>query len=295
MIEFRHVHKCLGKKHVLNDVNLQIETGKIFGLIGPNGAGKSTLLRLLAGIYRCDGGMILMDGEKLYDNASCKQDVLFISDDPFQFFHATLKEMKSFYQTWYEFDEQVYQAYLEQFHLDETKPLVNFSKGMKRQAFILLGLAIAPRYLLLDEAFDGLDPLMRRYFKTAISERIAKKAMSVIIASHDLKEMEDFCDCFAMIEDGKIHTSGDMQETLSDIHRIQMAFAHPIDDAWFTELDLIHKEIKSKVVNLYVRGDIEKIETYLRTLAPLMMEVLPVNLEEFFIQEVIGRREEAKR
>lgn len=294
MIELRHVNKCLGKKHVLKDVSAKIEDGTIFGLIGPNGAGKSTLLRLLAGIYRCDGGSILLDGEKLYDHEACKQNVLFISDDPFQFFHATLKEMKEFYQTWYSFDENSYERYLKQFHLDENKPLMNFSKGMKRQAFILLGLAVAPRYLLLDEAFDGLDPMMRRHFKSAISERITEKKMTVIISSHDLKEMEDLCDCFAMLEDGKITTSGDVYDTLSQIHRIQMAFANDIDPAIFAAMDPISVEIRSKVVNLYVRGDLNKICAYLDTLHPLIKEVLPVNLEEFFIQEVIGRKEAGK-
>lgn len=292
MIELRHVNKCLGKKHVLKDVNGKIEDGMIFGLIGPNGAGKSTLLRLLAGIYRCDGGGIYMDGEKIFNNADCKRQILFISDDPFQFFHATLEEMKEFYATWYDLDEQIYHMYLDMFHLDETKPLVNFSKGMKRQAFIILGLAIAPRYLLLDEAFDGLDPLMRRHFKSAISERIAEKRMTVIISSHDLQEMEDLCDAFAMLEDGKICTSGEMDQTLAKVHRIQMAFAEMVPDDCFQGLDIVSLEIRSKVANLYVRGNIDKITAYLATLEPLMLEVLPVHLEELFIQEVTYRREE---
>ena len=206
MIECRNVYKFLGKKQVLQDVNLRIPDGSIFGLIGPNGAGKSTLLRMLAGIYQCDGGQIVLDEERVFDHPSCKRQIMFISDEPFQFFHATLKDMKNFYQDWYRVDERLYHHYLNLFHLDENQLLKNFSKGMKRQAFILLGLAASPRYLLLDEAFDGLDPMMRHHFKNVISERIADQKMSVIIASHDLKEMEAVWDMFAMLENGQIRT-----------------------------------------------------------------------------------------
>lgn len=287
MIECRNVYKFLGKKQVLNDVNLQIQDGTIFGLIGPNGAGKSTLLRMLAGIYQCDGGQIVLDEERIFDHAECKKQILFISDEPFQFFHATLKDMKAFYQDWYPVDERLYHHYLTLFHLDENQPLKNFSKGMKRQAFILLGLAASPRYLLLDEAFDGLDPMMRHHFKHVISERIADQKMSVIIASHDLKEMEAFCDTFAMLEHGQIRTSGAMDQELAKVHRIQLAFQEAVDPSVFESMDIVTMQIRSRVVNLYVRGDVEKVKAYLQTLHPVVMEILPVNLEEMFIQEVL--------
>lgn len=292
MMECRNVYKFLGKKQVLEDVNCQIDTGTIFGLIGPNGAGKSTLLRIMAGIYQCDGGQVLLDGERVFDHPASKRQILFISDEPFQFFHATLKDMKQFYQDWYPVDEALYEHYLHQFHLDENQPLKQFSKGMKRQAFILLGLAAGPRYLLLDEAFDGLDPMMRRHFKQVISERIAERKMSVIIASHDLKEMEACCDTFAMLENGKIRTSGALDQELAKVHRIQLAFAQAVDPDVFKDLDLVTMQIRSRVVNLYVRGDQEKIAAYLKTLNPLVMEILPVNLEEMFIQEVYRDKEE---
>ena len=291
MIECRNVYKFLGKKQVLQDVNLRIPDGSIFGLIGPNGAGKSTLLRMLAGIYQCDGGQIVLDEERVFDHPSCKRQIMFISDEPFQFFHATLKDMKNFYQDWYRVDERLYHHYLNLFHLDENQLLKNFSKGMKRQAFILLGLAASPRYLLLDEAFDGLDPMMRHHFKNVISERIADQKMSVIIASHDLKEMEAFCDMFAMLENGQIRTGGSLDQELAKVHRIQMAFSETVDPAVFADMDVVTMQIRSRVVNLYVRGDIEKVEAYLKTLDPLVLEILPVNLEEMFIQEVVHGKE----
>ena len=286
MMELHQINKCLGKKHVLKDVTVSIPDGNIYGLIGPNGAGKSTLLRIIAGVYRADRGSMMLDKEPVYDNADKKRQVLFISDEPFQFFHATLKDMKNFYASWYDLDESLYQTYREQFHLDENKPLKNFSKGMKRQGFLIIALAIAPRYLLLDESFDGLDPIMRREFKSAITARIAQKQMTVILASHDIKEMQEICDAFAMLQDGQIVTSGNLVETLSQVHRIKLAFDQLIDPTWFEELDLISMRVTSKVVNLYVRGQEPALREYLSTLHPLMMEVLPVSLEELFIQKV---------
>ncbi len=291
MIEFQHVYKFLGKKQVLQDVNVTIPDGTVFGLIGANGSGKSTFLRLLSGIYQCDGGKILLDQEHIFDNRRCKKQILFISDEPFQFFRSTLADMKRFYSQWYKIDEDRYREYLTMFHLDEHKPLHNYSKGMKRQAFILLGLAASPRYLLLDEAFDGLDPMIRRYFKQVIAERIADKSMSVIISSHDLKEVQDFCDSFAMIENGSVSTSGEMNDALANIHHIQMAFHEEVKAEWFDQLDVITMQIRSKVVKLYVRGDEEKIRSYLKTLHPLVLELLPVQLEEMFIQSVIHQKE----
>ena len=291
MIEFQHVYKFLGKKQVLQDVNVTIPDGTVFGLIGASGSGKSTFLRLLSGIYQCDGGKILLDQEHIFDNRRCKKQILFISDEPFQFFRSTLADMKRFYSQWYKIDEDRYREYLTMFHLDEHKPLHNFSKGMKRQAFILLGLAASPRYLLLDEAFDGLDPMIRRYFKQVIAERIADKSMSVIISSHDLKEVQDFCDSFAMIENGSVSTSGEMNDALANIHHIQMAFHEEVKAEWFDQLDVITMQIRSKVVKLYVRGDEEKIRSYLKTLHPLVLELLPVQLEEMFIQSVIHQKE----
>lgn len=291
MIEFQHVYKFLGKKQVLQDVNVTIPDGTVFGLIGANGSGKSTFLRLLSGIYQCDGGKILLDQEHIFDNRRCKKQILFISDEPFQFFRSTLADMKRFYSQWYKIDEDRYREYLTMFHLDEHKPLHNFSKGMKRQAFILLGLAASPRYLLLDEAFDGLDPMIRRYFKQVIAERIADKSMSVIISSHDLKEVQDFCDSFAMIENGSVSTSGEMNDALANIHHIQMAFHEEVKAEWFDQLDVITMQIRSKVVKLYVRGDEEKIRSYLKTLHPLVLELLPVQQEEMFIQSVIHQKE----
>ena len=287
MIKVNHISKRLGNKLVLNDISLCIEDGIIFGLIGANGAGKSTLLRTIAGIYKSELGNVLLDEQKVFDHPEAKKEILLISDEPYHFFHSTLFEMKEFYKAWYpQFDEVLYNTYIQMFHLDDKKPMRNYSKGMKRQGFIILGLAIAPRYLLLDEAFDGLDPIMRMKFKQAIAQRIEEKQMSVIISSHNLKEMEDLCDNFGMLDEGVLDTSGNVLEAVEQVHKYQLVFREEKDKEDFKDIDYLSLQIESRVVNIVIRGKEEKIEAYLHTMHPLLLEVLPVNLEEIFIYEV---------
>lgn len=291
MLKISHVSKRFDTKIVLNDIHLEIEDGMIFGLIGPNGAGKSTLLRIIAGVYKSDLGAVYLDEQRVYNEPACKKEILLISDEPYYFFDATMRTMKVFYQVWYpDFDVDIYEKYVKLFHLDENKPLNSFSKGMRRQAYIIYGLAIAPRYLLLDEAFDGLDPMMRVHFKREIAKRIEEKKMSVIISSHNLEEMEDLCDSFGMLEDGGLQTAGNVVDVLGQVHKFQMAFAKAQSMEAFQQLDLLSISIESRVVYLVARGDVESITAYLDTLHPLMLEVLPVNLEEIFLYEV-GRKE----
>lgn len=290
MLKINHVSKRFDTRIVLNDINLEIEDGVIFGLIGPNGSGKSTLLRIIAGVYKCDLGCVYLDEQRVYNEPMCKKEILLISDESYYFFDATMRTMKDFYKVWYpEFDEDVYRTYVQLFHLDEHKLLNAFSKGMRRQAYIIFGLAIAPRYLLLDEAFDGLDPMMRVHFKREIAKRIEEKKMSVIISSHNLEEMEDLCDSFGMLEDGGLQTAGNVVDVLGQVHKFQMAFASEQQIETFQALDLLTITIESRVVTLVARGDVEGIRAYLNTLHPLMLEVLPVSLEEIFLYEVGGK------
>lgn len=290
MLEAKQIKKVLDQQVVLHELDMQVMDGSIYGLIGPNGAGKSTLLRVLSGVYQAEEGGVFMDGQAVYDDPLRKCDILLISDDPYYFYNASLADMKSFYKVSYpDFDEELYYRLLQMLELDEKKPLQNFSKGMKRQSFLVLGLAIAPRYLLLDEAFDGLDPHMRLLFKKLIARRIEEKAMSVIISSHNLKEMQEVCDSFGMLEGGKLITSGMLDETLDQVHKIQMAFSREMSETAFQELQTMSIKMRSRIVNIVVKGDIEEIKKYLNTLCPIMMEVLPVSLEEIFVYEMENR------
>ncbi len=233
MIEIKDVMKSFENKNVLNHLNVTISSGSIFGLIGPNGAGKSTLLYLLNGISKCDEGSILFDGKDVYENPDVKKDILFISDDPYYFHFATIDEMKDFYLTFYpQFNLETYQHYVDLFRLPQNKPLKDYSKGMKRQAMFALALAIAPKYLLLDEAFDGLDPVMRLAFKKAINQMIDEN-MTVIISSHNLRELEDICDSFGILDNGCMTTSGDLYDIKDHIHKIQLAFKEELNKEEF--------------------------------------------------------------
>lgn len=287
MIELNQVSKSFGPKKVLKQLNLTIPTGSIFGLVGPNGAGKSTLLYLLNGISKADHGSILYDDQEVYENTKIKNDILLICDDPYFFPHATIHMMRDFYKTWYpSLNEDTLYKYAEIFALPTNKPINDFSKGMKRQTMLAIALAIAPKYLLLDEAFDGLDPVMRLTFKRALTTLIENRDITVIISSHNLRELEDICDCFGILDEGIISTSGDLHETKDHIHKIQLAFKEELDRERFDHLDLLSFKSQSRVITMVVKGDIEDIKTYLYSLKPLMLEVLPVNLEEIFIYEM---------
>lgn len=287
MLKVETVSKKLGNKTVLENCSLTVQNGSVLGLIGPNGAGKSTLLRCICDVYQCDEGSITLDGETIHENEYLKQNILYLSDDPYYMYNATIKDMKEFYQIFYpQFDEQLYQKYLKIFKLDENKVMNNFSKGMKRQAFILMALAISPKLLLLDESFDGLDPMMRLLFKRAISECIEKKDISIIISSHNLRELEDICDAFAILEDAHIETSGMIDDTKEAIHKIQIAFREEKNREDFESLDIMHYAKTGRIITLVVKGNLEEIKHQIQSLDPLMMDILPVNLEEIFIYEM---------
>lgn len=287
MLNIRCVSKKLGNKKVLDQVNLQIQDGSIFGLVGPNGAGKSTLLRILAGVIREDAGVVTWDNEPIFDNPAVKKDILFISDEPYYFYNASISDMKQFYQLWYpSFDEDEYAHYLKLFHLDEKMPLAQFSKGMKRQAFIIFALAIAPKLLLLDEVFDGLDPMMRLMFQRALAKSVEEKKMTVLISSHNIRELEDICDSFGILDDHCITTSGDIESVRENVHAIQLAFKEEVDPSLFDHLDVLSIRVESKFAKLVVKGNVEKTINYLRSLDPVILEVQNINLEEVFLYEM---------
>lgn len=287
MLNIRCVSKKLGNKKVLDQVNLQIQDGSIFGLVGPNGAGKSTLLRILAGVIREDAGVVTWDNEPIFDNPAVKKDILFISDEPYYFYNASISDMKQFYQLWYpSFDEDEYAHYLKLFHLDEKMPLAQFSKGMKCQAFIIFALAIAPKLLLLDEVFDGLDPMMRLMFQRALAKSVEEKKMTVLISSHNIRELEDICDSFGILDDHCITTSGDIESVRENVHAIQLAFKEEVDPSLFDHLDVLSIRVESKFAKLVVKGNVEKIINYLRSLDPVILEVQNINLEEVFLYEM---------
>ena len=289
MIEIKGVTKALGNNLVLDEVNLSIEEGKVFGLVGVNGACKSTLLRCLAGIYKPESGEVVINGKQVYENPHVKQDIVLINDDPYYPLNATVDDIKNLYASFYALDEKRYETYVSLFKLDRKKVINNFSKGMKRQVFLIMAFAISPKVLILDEAFDGLDPFVRLTFKRALTDLIEEKNITVIISSHNLRELEDICDSFGILENHHIVTSGDIQEGKDNIHKMQLVFKDNVTKDMLTNLDIIHFDQVGRVMSLVVKGNIDEIKAELNQYHPLLMEVLAISFEEMFIYEMEER------
>ena len=284
MIEVINLCKSYGKNNVLIDANLKVGDGAIFGLVGINGSGKSTLLRLLSGVMQADKGQILIDGEEVYENENVKKGIFFLPDDPYYTTTLTGDQQAAFYKNFYDFDENIFRFYTNKFSLNTGKPIRNFSKGMKRQMFISLALACKPKYLFLDEAFDGLDPLARLEFKRGIIE-LQEAGNTVIIASHSLRELEDISDSFALIDGHSVKACGKIDNALSKMSKFQLVFDRNIerDDLPF---ECLHFEKTGRVVKIVVKGDSSETRAQIEALHPLVCDEIPMDFEDMFIYEV---------
>ena len=287
MIEIQQLVKRFGSKVALDGVTMQVESGSVFGLVGSNGAGKSTLLRTLAGVFRPDGGNILMDGKTPYENSEVKGRTFFVSDYPYFLPKATLQEMSLLYRSTYpHWDNSRYESLCRTFGLDAKGRLQNFSKGMQRQAALILALSTQPDYLLLDEIFDGLDPVVRQLLKKLLAEEVSQRGMTVVIASHNLRELEDVCDHVGFLHRGGVLMEQELDSLRLGIHRIQAVFPALPTPEQMQALDLVHWETKGSLVTMVARGEEEAILQTLGQWNPLICESLPLTLEEVFISEM---------
>jgi len=289
MIEIKNLSKSYGSKLVLNNLNLRIEDQTIFGLVGINGAGKSTLLRLMSGIYKGEQGQVCYNGQDVYDNPDVKKDIFFLPDDPFYTFNTRGKDLISYYQTFYQFDEIAFQELIKVFNLQLNTPINNFSKGMKRQLFIALAVATKPKYLLLDEAFDGLDPLARLTLKRHLITLSSDYHSTIIISSHSLRELEDICDAYGIIDHQEIASSGQLEETMNNVHKYQIAFKEPVDETLFANFDKLFIHIEGRIVQIVIRGDEKEVIKQIEKLKPLLIDDISISFEELFIYEVENR------
>ena len=284
MIKIEQLNKSFQKNHVLSNLSLEIKPGLIYGLIGPNGAGKSTLMRCIANIYQIDGGYLTVDEIPLSQVEKANQKIFYVSDEPFFLKNVSLKEMRHYYQIFYQnFDESFYYYLLTKFELDENILLSTYSKGMKRQAAIILGLATRPNYLMLDEAFDGLDPYKRVILKQIMIDEVVNHNLSIIIASHNLREINDIADNLCIINQGKIALNDSVTDLQSDYHKFQVAFKDTITVDDFKKINPLHVSQHGKVFTLITYGDKEPVLEFLKTLEPLFVEELLLSLEELFI------------
>ena len=289
MLKIEHLKKNFGSKEVLRGLQMEVKDQSVYGLVGINGAGKSTLLRTIAGIYEPEDGTVTMDGVDTWKEPTVRKKIAFVSDDFYFPMAATIQSMKCMYESMYDFDAQAFEKYRQMFELDTTKPIAGFSKGMKRKTALLFALSIHPRLLLLDEAYDGLEPLARLHFKKALTALLEDEHISVIISSHNLKELEDVCDTFGILEEGKIISYGDLLETKEQVHMYQVAFETTHTEEDFREFDLLHFEQQGQVYQLVIRGKEETVKEKLQAMKPLLLNVLPVNFEELFIYELESR------
>lgn len=287
MIEIKNLVKCFGKKRAINGISFQVEPG-IFGLVGSNGAGKSTLLRVLSGIYRPDGGEVLIDGQAPYENTGVKGRLLFISDFPYFFQQATIESMAVFYRGIYPgWDGEKFNYYKNIFPVDSKMKIAQMSKGMQRQAAMILGLSACPDYLLFDEVFDGLDPVIRELLKKLLIQFVSEREATVIIASHNLRELEDLCDHVGLLHEGGIIYEQELDTLRLGIFKLQAAFETVKSRKEFEHvLDVVTFHTQGRLVSITARGAKDEIAAVVSAMEPIFMEMLPLTLEEVFISEM---------
>ena len=287
MIVFDNVKKRLNGKQILKLEHLQIPKGSVYGLIGANGAGKSTLLRLLSGVYVADSGVVAVDDENILDNAKIKERMFFVADDPYFIPQSTLEDMAGFFHTYYpNFDVTLYKQLSESFELPVQNKISTFSKGMRRQAIILLALAARPDYLLLDESFDGLDPVMRQRLRRIMIDIAADRNMTILISSHNLRELDEFCDRVGVLYRGELLYDITLEQLKDGIHKYQLAFSQPVDKERFARFRLLSCDTVGKFATLVVRGEREILNRKIESLEPLAVEEFPLSLEEIFLYEM---------
>lgn len=287
MIEIKNLSKSFQKFKALEDVSLAIPDGSIFGLVGANGAGKSTLFRILSGVYLQDDGVVLIDSEEVYENVPVKEMVHFVADELYFLPGASLKRMASFYNGVYKsFDMKRFEALTETFGLNLKKPIQSFSKGMKRQAAIILALSCCPRYLFLDETFDGLDPVIRNLVKSVICQYVEEDGMSVVVSSHSLKELEGLCDNLGLLYGGKLVFTSNVEDIQSSFFKIQVAFSYEYNENEFEGINVLKYSRQGVVSNLIVKGDRDETFSFMKEKEPVILEMVPMSLEEVFTYEL---------
>ncbi len=289
MIELKNVKMDFDDFSALNGVDLTIPEGTAFGLLGSNGAGKSTILRLLSGVYKQTAGEVLIDSEPVYDNVSVKNRVFFINDETVQFGNMTLNDMRKYYKGFYpKFSDETFDKLNGVIKLPEKKRLDKFSKGMKRQAIVITGLASGTDYLLLDEAFDGLDPTMRIIVKRMLVDAMLDRKLTAIISSHNLKEINEVCDTAALLHQGKLLFNRDLDSVKGSIQKVQAAFEGEVTEKDFEGLNVLHFERNQSIVYIIIKGEEETIRAELEKKNPKVLDMIPLTLEEVFIYEMEG-------
>lgn len=292
MIQLQNISKRFEEIEAVRQVSLSMQERNVFGLIGTNGAGKTTLLRMIAGIIRPDSGEVLIDDRPVFDNEEAIKDVYFIPDEPYFFRNANGKDMERYFTTVYRnFDSKGFYEYLDSFGLEKNRKISTFSKGMQKQMAILLGLCTNTKYLICDETFDGLDPVVRQGIKGIFAKQMEERGLTPIIASHNLRELEDICDTVGLLHKGGVLLSKDLLDMKCNIQKVQCVFSsEEKEEAAIKTLEVLQREKRGRLLTLTVRGHREELDTLFAGWNPVFYEILPLSLEEIFISEteVVG-------
>ncbi|MBE6611079.1 MAG: ABC transporter ATP-binding protein [Ruminococcaceae bacterium] len=290
MIKIDNITMHYGSIRSLHNVTATVHDGSIFGLIGSNGSGKSTLLRILSGIIKPDTGTVTCDDRPVWENPAVKQEILYLSDEQFFLPHSTINDMARLYQTVYpDFSEEVYKKLRDIFTLDCDRKINTFSKGMKKQASVLLAISARPRYLLCDETFDGLDPVVRQLVKRILAEESAERGLTTIIASHNLREVEDICDTVGLLHKSDLLFVRELDDMKSELHKVQAIFEGEFDASILAPMKIIGYSRRGSLVSFVARGTLDEIDAAMTEKAPTFYETVPLTLEEIFISEMEDR------
>ncbi len=291
MIKIQDVTKTFDGQTALDNVSLSIRKGSIYGLVGTNGSGKTTLLKHVTGVWKQDSGQILLEDVPIFDNEAAKSRIGYIPDDLFFFGSYTLKDSARYYRGLYpSWNDARYAELVKLFNLPEKQKIARFSKGMQKQAMFILVMSAMPEYLVLDEPIDGLDPIVRKHVWKVIVDDVASREMTVLVSSHNLREMEGICDTIGILDHGKVIIERDLDELKSDIHKVQIAITDPkMRD--YSDLNVLHSESRGTVDLLIIRQPREEVEAILKAKNPVLFDLLPLSLEEIFIYELGGEHD----
>lgn len=293
MIEVRNVIKEFDGFRALDDLSMTVPTGSVYGLVGPNGAGKSTIIRHLTGIYRQDAGEIMIDGAPVFENPEVKSRIAYIPDDIFYYANASIREMMDLYRSIYpHFDAERFKKLSDVFGLDPKRQMRRLSKGMQKQAAFWIAMSLRPEILILDEPVDGLDPVMRRQIWSIIMADVAENGTTVLVSSHNLRELEDVCDSVGIMNKGKIMIERSLNELQENIVKIQLAL--PDGESLPEGLDILRKSNTGRLQSLIMHGTQEELTEKLQSAHPLFIDAVPLTLEEIFIYELGGADYEVK-
>lgn len=287
MIHVHDLYKQFEKFEAVKGIELHIKKGSIYGLLGSNGAGKTSLLKTIAGIYKPNAGQVLIEDKAIFENIEMKQRVLFLADQLYFFPNTTINQAARFYADMYSnWSEERFSHLQKIFNIDINKKVHRLSKGMQRQVAFWLALSTMPDVLILDEPFDGLDAVMRQKIKNMLIQDVAERELTILISSHNLREVEDLCDSVGIMHNGKLMIEKDLDDLKSDIHKIQVAFKTGVPGDFLSNYNVLYKEERGSVKLFIVRGKEDSIEHHVHSYSPAIFDLLPLTLEEIFIYEM---------